>query len=131
MEQVGEEMAAPGLVMLLANNGTTALSLIRERLPALAIVGRTLPGMSGLEVCRCMRDEAATANISVVILADHASAIDRINALELGADDYVSPPFSARELALRVKNILRRTSAGTAEPPSLEFGRIRLDIERH
>jgi two-component system phosphate regulon response regulator PhoB len=124
-------LAAAGFQPLQADDGPSALALIRQRQPALAVLDLMMPGMSGLEVLRTMRNSADTAGIPVVLLTARASQTDRIVAFELGADDYVTKPFSPRELVLRVRGILRRAGASPADSGVMTAGSIRLDVHRH
>lgn len=93
--------------------GEAALKAAAERPPDLIILDLNLPGFDGLEVCRILRARPASANVPIIMLTARASESDRIRGLDLGADDYVTKPFSPRELAARVRAALRR---GRAEP---------------
>ena len=105
------------------------LAKARELSPALIILAMTIPGMAGKEVLRAIKSAPMTSVIPVVVLSEQSEEIDRIVALELGADDYVAKPFSARELALRVRAILSRRSIQQPRPSRLSIGRLRLDAE--
>lgn len=131
LKLVGSHLAAAGLRAIEADDGPSALAIIRERLPAVAVLDLMMPGMGGLDVLRAMKSEVETADIPVVILTGRASQTDRIVAFELGADDYVTKPFSPRELVLRVRGILKRTSAPTSNSGVMAAGDIRLDADRH
>lgn len=121
-----------GFSVLKASDGAEALSKIRTEVPALIVLDLMLPGMTGLEVCRVLKGDRATARIPVIILTAKAEEVDRIVGLELGADDYVTKPFSPRELVLRVKSVLRRNNAPeSGDATILRFGAIRVDRERH
>lgn len=113
-----------------AADGARGLRRAREELPALIILDLMLPKMPGLEVCKVLKSEGATKHIPIIMLTAKAEEIDRIVGLEFGADDYVTKPFSPREIVLRVKAILRRGKGEVAEEP-LVFGLIRLDPARH
>ena len=91
-------------------NGTTAVRLAREHSPALIVMDIMMPGMAGLEACRLLKQDSRTMRIPVVMLTAKAEEVDRIVGLELGADDYVTKPFSPRELVLRIQAILRLLS---------------------
>ncbi len=99
-----------GYRVLLAGSGERGLGLIEERRPALAIVDIGLPGIDGFEVCRRIRDRNG---LPILFLTARDGEVDRILGLELGADDYVTKPFSPREVVARVKAILRRGEAST------------------
>ena len=112
-----------------AANAAELLAKSRELSPALIILAMTIPGMAGKEVLRAIKSAPVTSVIPVVVLSEQSEEIDRIVALELGADDYVAKPFSARELALRVRAILSRRSIQQPRPSRLSMGRLRLDAE--
>jgi DNA-binding response OmpR family regulator len=117
--------------------GTDALPRVRERQPDLVILDRMLPGLDGLEICRLLRAQPATADLPVIMVTARAEESDRIVGLELGADDYITKPFSAKEVVARVNALLRRSSRGgpgaAATPANrvLEYGDIRMDLEQH
>ena len=102
-----------------------------DLIPALVILDMMIPGMPGKEVLRAIKSTSATSGIPVIALSERSEEIDRIVALELGADDYVSKPFSARELALRVRAILSRRAVQQPRPSRLSVGALRLDAESH
>jgi len=113
-----------------AGDGADALRLIERRTPELMILDLMLPGMSGLELCRKLRNTAATATLPILILTAKGEEVDRVLGLELGADDYVVKPFSPRELLARIKGLLRRARAAV-EPQAegvYERGRLRIDF---
>ena len=119
-----------GYALSTATDGATGLRLSREELPALIILDLMLPKMPGLEICKVLKTDAATRHIPVLMLTAKAEEIDRIVGLEFGADDYVTKPFSPRELVLRVGAILRR-GKGEAAEKKLSIGPITLDPARH
>jgi two-component system phosphate regulon response regulator PhoB len=90
-----------------------------------------LPEMDGFEICKTLRLEAATARVPIVMLTAKAAEIDRVLGLELGADDYLTKPFSPRELLLRVKKILARGQAGEKPREQLRYGDLLIDLPRH
>src|SRR5688572_8889978 len=90
-----------------------------------------LPEIDGLEVCKLLRRDATTAKIPILMLTAKASEIDRVLGLELGADDYVTKPFSPRELVLRVKKILDRGKQKTETRESMRFGDLLIDVPKH
>ncbi|MEJ2855224.1 MULTISPECIES: response regulator transcription factor [unclassified Saccharothrix] len=113
----------------LVGDGEQALRRVAEREPDLVVLDLMLPGIDGLEVCRRLRQRSA---VPVVMLTALGQEEDRIAGLTLGADDYVTKPFSPRELALRVTSVLRRSrAAATASPSVLVDGDLRVDVGAH
>jgi two-component system, OmpR family, phosphate regulon response regulator PhoB len=113
-----------------ANDGVTGLEKARAELPWIIILDLMLPKMSGLEVCRVLKSDRVTKGIPIIILSAKASEADRLAGLELGADDYVTKPFSPREVLLRIRGIERLRSAET-DDERLVCGLISLDRIRH
>ena len=113
-------------------DGNEALAFIRSRVPDLVILDLMLPGVDGLEVCRALRQGAATRGLPIIMLTARSEESDRIAGLDLGADDYVTKPFSPSELVARVGALLRRArrwaESGSAV---LAYGPLELDRERH
>jgi len=98
----------------IVGSGDAALRAVTERPPDLVILDLNLPVLSGTEVCRILRGRPATANVPIIMLTARTSEADRVIGLDLGADDYVTKPFSLRELAARVRAVLRRRQGVTA-----------------
>ena len=94
------------------SSGDAALKSVAQATPDLVILDLNLPVLSGIEVCRIMRGRPETAKVPIIMLSARTSESDRISGLDLGADDYVTKPFSLRELAARVRAVLRRGSGG-------------------
>jgi DNA-binding response OmpR family regulator len=118
-----------GYGVVLAGDGHSALAAFRERRPDLVVLDLMLPGIDGLEVCRRMRAESS--DLPVVMLTALGEESDRVLGLELGADDYVTKPFSPRELVLRVQSVLRRAGGGThGEPGILTDADLTVDTDR-
>lgn len=121
-----------GFTVIQAVDGPEAINKTRTQLPALIVLDIMLPGMTGLEVCKVLKGDPATAKIPVIMLTAKAEEVDRIVGLELGADDYITKPFSPRELVLRVKSVLRRGTAPAGEQNDLiNLGVISVDRARH
>jgi two-component system, OmpR family, phosphate regulon response regulator PhoB len=116
---------------VIAPTGSRALALARERHPDLILLDLMLPDISGTEVCRTLKSEAATRRIPIVMLTARGEEIDRVVGFEIGADDYVSKPFSVRELLLRIQAILRRSVPGTPSEERVEFGCLSIDPAAH
>lgn len=114
-----------------ASSGREALQALRCSTPDLVVLDLMLPDISGTELCRKIRSDPALADIPVIMLTAKAAEIDRVVGFELGADDYVTKPFSPRELVLRISAVLRRSFADSDGGQALEHGSIRLDAARH
>jgi len=124
LKQAGYEVAA-------AADGAEALKKAHSLLPNLIILDLMLPEVDGLEVCKMLRRDPSTSSVPIIMLTAKAAEIDRILGLELGADDYMTKPFSPRELILRVKNILQRGRSSDEESTTLKFGELVIDSPRH
>jgi len=124
-------LANAGHEAQILTNGAEAMSAARRTPPDVLILDRMLPGADGLEICRAMRGDPATASIPIIMLTARAEESDRIVGLELGADDYVTKPFSPKELVARVNALLRRTKRQVAEEKILRYGTLRIDLDRH
>jgi len=113
-------------------DGSEALAFIRSRVPDLVILDLMLPGVDGLEVCRALRQGAATRGLPIIMLTARSEESDRIAGLDLGADDYVTKPFSPSELVARVGALLRRAQRWAESGSAvLTYGPLELDRERH
>src|SRR5687767_9224492 len=111
--------------------GVEGLRLAREQRPDLVLLDLMLPDIPGTEVCKQLKESPATRGVPVMVLTAKGEEIDRVVGFELGADDYVTKPFSVRELVLRIRAILKRNE--TKPPPSsvVDFGTLRVDREAH
>ena len=115
-----------------AGGAEAAFALVREKLPDLILLDLMLPGLSGTEICRQLKSAPRTAQIPVVMLTARGEELDRVVGLELGADDYITKPFSVREVVLRVRAILRRNAVlAPAEKARERVGPIQLDAVGH
>lgn len=124
-------LAKEGFEVDTAATGDEAIAALRRHRPDLVVLDLMLPDRPGTEVCRLMRADASLADIPVIMLTARSDEIDRVVGFELGADDYVTKPFSPRELCLRVKAILRRGRASDDTPEQLSHHDLSLDLERH
>jgi DNA-binding response OmpR family regulator len=111
--------------------GTAVMPRLRAQPADLVILDLMLPGMDGLLVCQAMRAESVTAGIPIIMLTARGEESDRVSGLELGADDYVTKPFSPRELSARVTALLRRSARVPAPSGVARYGPIVIDAERH
>jgi DNA-binding response OmpR family regulator len=114
-----------------AVDGAEGLQKAKETAPSLILLDLMLPFIDGLEVCKLLRRDSKTSGIPIIMLTAKAGEIDRVLGLELGADDYVTKPFSPRELILRVKKILHRTRAPDPKMEAYHFGELQVDLPRH
>jgi DNA-binding response OmpR family regulator len=112
-----------------ATDGETAYALRQHEQPDLIVLDLMLPRMNGLELCRKLRTE--DVQVPVLILTARSEEADRIRGLDLGADDYVTKPFSVPELMARVRALLRRASSTAGAPVTLEFGQVKIDFRRY
>src|SRR6267143_83624 len=131
IELIAFNLKAAGYDVTSAADGDEALKKARAVLPHLIILDLMLPGVDGLAVCKQLRRDERTAPIPIIMLTAKAAEIDRVLGLELGADDYVTKPFSPRELILRIKRLLRREPAATEPPDRIEWKDLCVDIPRH
>jgi two-component system phosphate regulon response regulator PhoB len=131
VELVSDKLKNAGFDVLTSADGPATLEVARKELPALLVLDLMLPGMPGLEVCRALKKGATTSRIPIIMLTAKADEIDRIVGFELGADDYITKPFSPRELVLRVQSVLRRgAEPETRENEELRLGAITIDRAR-
>jgi len=116
--------------VLEAEDGEQALKLLQRAKPNLVILDLMLPGMSGMELCKLLRDRQDTAQLPILMLTAKAGEADKVVGLEMGADDYLAKPFSPREMVARVRAILRRAESAAAGDgqPSYEKGPLRIDF---
>ncbi|GAB4293495.1 MAG: response regulator transcription factor [Desulfuromonadia bacterium] len=119
-----------GLRPVVAYDGLAGLDLVQRELPSLVILDLMIPGIMGTELCRILREGRQTRAIPILMLTARGDEIDRITGFESGADDYVTKPFSMRELMLRVKALLRR-SAADGETEIIRRGRLVIDPSSH
>lgn len=131
LDLVEYHLAQAGFTVLKAPDGESGLELARTKKPTLIILDIMLPKMDGKEVCRALKSSPATGWIPVMMLTAKAEEVDRIVGFELGVDDYVTKPFSPRELVLRVKAILRKGESDGSQKKGIQRGNLWIDIDRH
>ncbi|MFH1090306.1 MAG: response regulator, partial [Pseudomonadota bacterium] len=131
LDLVEYNLQQAGFNVLTALEGATALNLIKKNKPDLVVLDLMLPGVDGKEVCRRLKQDESTRRIPVIMLTAKTEEIDRIVGFELGADDYMTKPFSPRELVLRIKAIIKRTQPPPEAPAVIRFPGLLIDPERH
>jgi two-component system phosphate regulon response regulator PhoB len=131
VELVEFNLKQAGFDVVTAADGKEALKKAKAGAPALIVLDLMIPEVDGLEVCKQLRRDVATSAIPIIMLTAKAAEVDRVVGLELGADDYVTKPFSPRELNLRIKKLLERTRTKAEEGESLKFGDLIIDVPRH
>jgi two-component system alkaline phosphatase synthesis response regulator PhoP len=119
-----------GFSVLVASNGVDALRIARTERPDLIVLDLGLPGRDGLDVTRELRRDSSVASVPIVMLTARADESDKLVGLELGADDYVTKPFSAKELVARVRAVLRRAQAVAVPAESVVVGDLSIDVPR-
>lgn len=124
-------LEAAGYAVSTAGDGAEALRKARQMPPDLILLDLMLPEVDGLEVCKILRRDPATAKIPIIMLTAKAAEIDRILGLELGANDYVTKPFSPRELTLRIRNLLSQTKPAGDKMDQYRVADLLIDVPRH
>jgi two-component system phosphate regulon response regulator PhoB len=130
-ELIDFNLKSAGFSTHVAATGEAALSSAREQRPELVLLDLMLPDMPGTEVCRQLRSEALTRDVLIVMLTAKGEEADRVRGFEVGADDYVTKPFSVRELVLRLKAILRRSGSPKDGLAPLTLSSLKLDVSAH
>jgi two-component system alkaline phosphatase synthesis response regulator PhoP len=128
VKQARDYLENSGFRVLVAGNGQTALEMARHDRPDLIVLDLNLPEMDGLDICRALRRES---DVPIVMLTARVAETDRLIGLELGADDYITKPFSPRELVARVRAVLRRVRGGVDQPGLIRAGDLEIDIHGH
>ncbi|OGP65786.1 MAG: DNA-binding response regulator [Deltaproteobacteria bacterium RBG_13_47_9] len=131
LDLVEYHLKQSGFQVLTAADGGAGLEQAIKKRPNLIILDLMLPGMDGKDVCRALKSNPVTQTIPVLMLTAKAEELDRVVGLELGADDYVTKPFSPRELVLRIKAILRRRTFDKEDVKVIRIGDLLIDIDRH
>ncbi|HEY0137018.1 MAG TPA: response regulator transcription factor [Nannocystis sp.] len=132
IETLRYSLEREGFATLSARSGAAALGILgQSQIPDLVLLDWMLPDMSGTEVCRTLRMTERTRQVPVFMVSARSEEIDRVVGFELGADDYVTKPFSVRELLLRIRAILRRRASESSSVEEPRFDRLRVDLDRH
>jgi two-component system phosphate regulon response regulator PhoB len=124
LKQAGYEPAV-------AYDGEQARLRVEQRVPDLVLLDIMLPDVQGMEICKLLKTTPRTAHVPVLMLTARGEEIDRVLGFELGADDFVTKPFSVRELVLRIKAVLRRHAPDEGDAPRVEVGPIKVDADAH
>lgn len=118
--------------VLLASDGKSGFEMVKNKKPDLVVLDINMPKMSGMELCKALRSEERTSDVPIIMLTAKNEEIDRVLGLEFGADDYLTKPFSPRELILRIKSILKRThSTAKSQKSSVQYGILTVSLSRH
>jgi two-component system, OmpR family, alkaline phosphatase synthesis response regulator PhoP len=131
IELVRYNLEMEGFGVIGALDGESGFAQAVAQKPDVILVDLMLPGVDGLEVCRMLRADSGTSGIPIIILTAKASEADRVVGLELGADDYITKPFSPRELIARIKALLRRSAGFRPQPSILRHGSLSIDPASH
>ncbi len=121
-------LATAGFRVVTADDGPTGLAAARHERPDIIVLDLNLPGLDGLDVCRALRRES---DVPIIMLTARVEETDRLIGLELGADDYITKPFSPRELVARVRAVLRRVRGGVRQPGLIHVGELEIDLNGH
>jgi DNA-binding response OmpR family regulator len=128
---IGRYLSKAGYTTEVVNSGADVVARVRQDPPSLLVLDLMLPGVSGLQICSALRAEPSTSAVPIIMLTARGEEADRVLGLELGADDYVTKPFSPNELVARVRALLRRSSAQIPVEKVLRYGPIVLDSVQH
>jgi two-component system alkaline phosphatase synthesis response regulator PhoP len=128
VKQARDYLERSGFRVVTAGDGKTALAQARQERPDLIVLDLNLPQMDGLDVCRALRRES---DVPIIMLTARVDETDRLIGLELGADDYITKPFSPRELVARVRAVLRRVRGGVHQPGLVRAGDLEIDLQGH
>ncbi len=133
IELVKYNLEREGFSVISATDGKAGLEIVTNKLPDLVILDLMMPEMDGITVCKKLRANPETKAIPIIMLTAKSEEADRVLGLEMGADDYVTKPFSPRELTARIRAVLRRSwnNDDTDEPATLEYGDIRMNLQNH
>lgn len=131
VQLLASNLIQAGFAVTAVEDGGRALECAREQKPSLIVLDVMMPNLSGFEVCKLLKRDNATQDIPVILVSARGGEIDRVLGFEIGADDYVTKPFSPRELVLRVQSILRRRTVARKPQTLLQTGGITMDLDRH
>jgi phosphate regulon transcriptional regulator PhoB len=131
VDLVSYNLKKDGFRVVTASDGEEALHKIRKDKFDLVVLDLMLPGLQGVEICRIIRNDPKTARTPIIMLTAKGEEVDRVVGLESGADDYMTKPFSSRELVARIKAVLRRTGEKTAKEKIIRIGKLLINTETY
>jgi len=131
IELVRYNLEKDGFDVIAATDGQSGLDVVKKHRPDLVVLDLMMPGVDGLQICKQLRADPRTGRIPVIMLTAKATEADRIVGLELGADDYITKPFSPREVVARVKAVLRRSAPATEQRQEIRVGDLNIDLGGH
>jgi len=131
LELVRYNLEKEHLDVITANDGQSGLEIGLKHKPDLVLLDLMMPGMNGLEVCKQLRSDARTSRVPIIMLTAKAAETDKIVGLEMGADDYITKPFSVRELIARVRAVLRRSGPAAEAQEVIRRGDLQIDTAKH
>jgi phosphate regulon transcriptional regulator PhoB len=131
VDLVSYNLKKDGFRVTTASDGEAALHKIRKDRFDLVVLDLMLPGIQGVELCRIIRNDPKTADTPIIMLTAKGEEVDRVIGLESGADDYMTKPFSSRELIARIKAVLRRTAEKPTTEKSIRIGNLLINLETH
>ena len=131
LEVLGFKLREAGFAPVFAGDGARAISAARDEHPALIVLDLMLPEIDGFEVCKILRRDPTTSAIPILMLTARTSEMDRVVGLELGADDYVTKPFSPREVVVRIRKLLARSGGADLPGGPFKCGELTIDVLRH
>ncbi len=131
VELVAYNLQKEGFIVSSASDGEDALAKIREEKFDFIILDLMLPGMPGMEICRVLRNDPKTKNLPIIMLTAKGEEVDKILGLEVGADDYLTKPFSPRELLARIRAVMRRTSGKKEDEKVIRIGDLTINKETY
>jgi DNA-binding response OmpR family regulator len=131
IELVRYNLEKEGFDVIAATDGQLGLDVVRKHRPDLVVLDLMMPGLDGLQVCQQLRNDPRAGRIPVIMLTAKATEADRIVGLELGADDYITKPFSPREVVARIKAVLRRTASQSNPPQVIRSADLTIDLSGH
>lgn len=131
VELVSYNLKKEGFIVDSASDGESALKKVKKDKYDLLILDLMLPGIQGIELCRILRNDPKTAGMPIIMLTAKGEEVDKILGLEMGADDYITKPFSPRELAARAKAVLRRAKEKPVTEKILKIGNLEIDMDRY